>query len=233
MDADTEFDLLQIADGLLADLARSGCPARVYGWRDAVLALDGDATHFGMVVEGGRSAAGGAEVTDDHGAARLTAGMHFVIPGPCRVHPVTSAGLVITCPGYRGLRQFGGPSEGEGRLRYIDGCSDTLLVCPPRRGEPCLNHLHIPPRVRQSEHTHPSERIGVILRGRGVCRTASGVYPLTPGTAWRIPTDLRHAFETEGESLDLLAWHPDSDFGPTDEDHPMLNRTFLRAPGSD
>ena len=28
------------------------------------------------------------------------------------------------------------------------------------------------------------------------------------------------------QSLDVLAFHPDSDTGPTDEDHPMLNRTF-------
>jgi hypothetical protein len=33
---------------------------------------------------------------------------------------------------------------------------------------------------------------------------------------------------TAEESLDILAWHPDSDFGLTDEDHPMLNRTLLR-----
>ena len=26
--------------------------------------------------------------------------------------------------------------------------------------------------------------------------------------------------------LDVIAWHPDSDFGPTDQDHPMINRTL-------
>jgi hypothetical protein len=35
-----------------------------------------------------------------------------------------------------------------------------------------------------------------------------------------------HAFLSEEESLDILAWHPDSDVGPTDEDHPMLNHTL-------
>jgi len=69
------------------------------------------------------------------------------------------------------VRQFGGPLEATGRLRYVDGCSDTLLVCPPRLGEPCLNHLHIPPHTQQSEHFHPSLRIGVIARGAGVCHT--------------------------------------------------------------
>jgi quercetin dioxygenase-like cupin family protein len=113
-------------------------------------------------------------------------------------------------------------------LRYIDGCTDTLLVCPPRRGEPCLNHLHLPPGTNQSPHTHPSERIGVIVRGRGECRTPGGAYLLTPGMGWRIPTGCEHSFFTpDDDSLDVLAWHPDSDFGPTDEEHPMVNRTLV------
>jgi hypothetical protein len=29
-------------------------------------------------------------------------------------------------------------------------------------------------------------------------------------------------------SLDVIAFHPDSDWGPTDGTHPMLNRTYLR-----
>src|SRR5262249_51232703 len=93
---------------------------------------------------------------------------------------------------------------------------------------PCLNHLHIPPHTAQSAHTHPSERIGVILRGSGECRTGSGaVYPLASGMGWRIPTGSVHSFFTTDDSLDVIAWHPDSDFGPTDENHPMINRTIL------
>src|SRR5262249_20099281 len=149
--------------------------------------------------------------------------------GECAVGGPESRGLVISRLGYRGLRQIGVPLEAEGRLRYIDGCTDTLLVCPPRLGEPCLNHLHIPPHTSQSPHTHPSQRIGVILRGRGECRTPDGVYPLTPGMGWRIPTGCLHSFFTEEESLDVVAWHPDSDFGPTDENHPMVSRTYVNG----
>jgi len=25
----------------------------------------------------------------------------------------------------------------------------------------------------------------------------------------------------------VIAWHPDSDFGPRDDDHPMINRTLI------
>ena len=95
-------------------------------------------------------------------------------------------------------------------------------------GDPCLNHLHIPPHTNQTAHTHPSERVGVILRGSGECRTPGGTYPLGPGMGWRIPTGCLHSFHTGEESLDVIAWHPDSDFGPTDENHPMINRTIIR-----
>jgi quercetin dioxygenase-like cupin family protein len=135
--------------------------------------------------------------------------------------------MVISRLGYRGLFSLGGPVEAAGRLRYIDGCSDTLLVCPPVLGEPCLNHLHMPPGTDQTAHTHPSERIGVIVRGTGECRTPGGTFALRPGMGWRIPTGTLHSFFTRGEALDVLAWHPDSDFGPTHDHHPMVNRTMV------
>lgn len=157
----------------------------------------------------------------------LRSGMWLVAPDGVRL--AGGCGLAIVVPGWRGLRQLGGPIEASGRLRYIDGCTDTLLVGPPRRGEPCLNHLHIPAGTLQSAHTHPSVRIGIIARGAGTCVTDGGRHALSPGLGWVITTGTRHAFHTTDEALDVLAWHPDSDVGPTDEDHPMLNRTLLSA----
>lgn len=208
---------LTIGPGLRLDLPS----ITVRGWHDSTLEMGNGATHYGMVTEGE------AELEDAHGALRLRAGMFFVVPGAAMVTGKNGQGMVISLTDDRGLRQCGGPLEATGRLRYIDGCSDTLLVCPPRLGGPCLNHLHLPPGTRQSAHTHPSERIGVIWRGQGECRTPDGIFSLTPGLGWRIPAGCRHAFWTEDESLDVIAWHPDSDFGPTDDDHPMKNRTFL------
>ena len=121
----------------------------------------------------------------------------------------------------------GGPIEATGRLRYIDGCTDSLLVPPWRRGEACLNLLHIPPGVEQTMHTHPSDRIGVVVSGRGQCVTPAGTTELERGVLWRIPADGLHRFRTEGEALKIVAWHPDSDFGPTDDDHPMIRKTFV------
>jgi mannose-6-phosphate isomerase-like protein (cupin superfamily) len=140
------------------------------------------------------------------------------------------AGLVIHTPQYAGLYQAGGPVEDVGRLKYIDGCSDSLLICPAKIGDPCLNLLHLPASIAQTEHTHPSDRIGIILRGAGTCRTAAGDTPLRGGMFWYIPPEYAHSFHTgPEESLDVLAWHPDSDFGPSHDAHPMINRTIVEG----
>jgi hypothetical protein len=37
-----------------------------------------------------------------------------------------------------------------------------------------------------------------------------------------------HSFATvPGRTMEIVAYHPDSDWGPTDTDHPMLNRTYI------
>ena len=215
------FTPLKIGHGLLLDLGS----IQILGWQERVLDLPGTATCYGMVTNG-------QAVLSDPGAGRfeLQQGMFFALPAGGSVQG--GRGLVITLSGYRGLRQVGGPLERVGRLRYIDGCSDTLLISPPRLGEPCLNHLHIPPHTDQTPHTHPSVRIGVIMGGTGECRTPEGVYPLRPGMGWYIPTGCLHSFFTRDEALDVVAWHPDSDFGPRDDDHPMINRTVIPADAS-
>ncbi|HEX4965992.1 MAG TPA: AraC family ligand binding domain-containing protein [Thermoanaerobaculia bacterium] len=145
--------------------------------------------------------------------------VRFAVPG--RI-------VVIQAVGYRGFNLGGGPIEERGRLRYIDTCSDTVLVASPLLGDPCLNHLHFPTGVDQTEHTHPSTRAGMIARGGGWCMTPSGRYALSPGRIFHIPRDGRHRFATEGgASMDVIAYHPDSDFGPTHEEHPMVNRTWV------
>jgi quercetin dioxygenase-like cupin family protein len=218
------FTTFTIETGLLLDLSGEEHPARVLGCAGGTITLPGNETHFILV-------AAGEAIVEAPGLpeVRLLAGMFAVEPGQCRVQAGDGRALVISRPGCRGLRQAGGPVEARGRLRYIDGCSDTLLVCPPRLGEPCLNHLHIPPGVRQTPHTHPSARIGIIAGGGGRCVAADGSFALRPGIGWYIPAGCVHAFLTEAECLDVIAWHPDSDFGPTDEDHPMLNRTVIRV----
>src|SRR5690349_15329521 len=59
---------------------------------------------------------------------------------------IEASGLVVVVArlGFRGLLSLG-RIENCGRLTYIDGCSSTLLVSPPRLGDPVLNYMHFPP----------------------------------------------------------------------------------------
>jgi uncharacterized cupin superfamily protein len=159
---------------------------------------------------------------------RLTPGQWAALSGGFQGRLAAgSRAAVFQKLGYHGLRAMGGPIEEFGRLRYIDGCSDTLLACPPLLGDPCLNHLHFPANTVQSEHTHPSVRLGMVVRGAGICRTPAGDTELKPGLVFCVPTGGRHGFLTDSISMDVIAYHPDSDWGPTDQDHPMVNRTLV------
>jgi mannose-6-phosphate isomerase-like protein (cupin superfamily) len=211
----TRFHPLPLHAGLLLDLGS----VRVHGLSEAPTELAQDSTHFVLVTEGVCV----WRHRDDERSLR--AERYLVAPDGGTLQG--GRGMVIEALRYRGLAQSGGPLEPRGRLRYVDGCSDTLLVSPPRLGEPCLNHLHIPAGTLQSSHEHDSLRLGVIARGRGRCRTAHGETELEPGLGWYIPAGLRHSFATDASALDVFAWHPNSDFGPTDRNHPMINRTRL------
>jgi mannose-6-phosphate isomerase-like protein (cupin superfamily) len=157
--------------------------------------------------------------------------MYAAAPGKCEIKPVganISRGTVISRLGWLGMFTIGGPLEERGRLRYIDGCTDSLLVPPVRLGDPCLNGLWFPMGTEQTSHTHPSVRIGMVVRGRGQCVTPSGVQDLRPGMVFVIHAEGEHRFRTEHDAgLTVVAWHPDSDTGPTDVDHPMVNRTMV------
>jgi len=168
-----------------------------------------------------------AQLTVAHGTFPLAASSYAVLPDAGAIEG--GAGVVVTTPHHRGFFVVGGPVETTGRLRYIDGCSDSVLVAPIRRGDPCLNLLHLPPGTAQTNHVHPSVRVGLIVRGRGRCVVADGeeVVGLAPGSAFVLEPDAVHRFETDADDLLLMAWHPDSDTGPTDDDHPMLNRTVV------
>lgn len=206
--------------GLLFEFAADPFPTRVVGWNASQIAVAGSQTHFGFV---GR---GVARLHCPAGTFLARQGMYFALPDGGDIDG-DGYGFVVCLQGYRGLFHLGGPIESIGRLRYIDGCSDTLLIAPPMLGDPCLNLLHIPPRTHQTSHTHPSLRVGMVIDGQGTCRTTLEETPLEPGLVFAIPPEVRHSFHTERSSLRIAAWHPDSDFGPTHDDHPMLNRTFV------
>lgn len=167
------------------------------------------------------------------GQYTLREGMYGCLrKGFVSAHP-TSYGFSIAKPNYKGLFMFGGPVEDLGRLKYIDGCTDSLLIPPVMKGDPCFNLLVFPPGIDQTMHTHPSVRIGMVIRGHGQCRQLDAAgeesrVDLFPGRMFAIQAEGAHAFSTPfDEGMAVVAYHPDSDFGPTHEEHPMLNRTII------
>ena len=194
-------------------------PSIVRLWGSQPMAVAGPGTHIGFVTQGP------TELSCVAGRFTLQAGMYFRVPG--EFHLRGGTGILSTRSDDSGLFCLGGPIEHTGRLRYIDGCSDTLLISPVVCGDPCLNLLHIPPHTRQTAHIHPTLRAGVIVTGTGQCRTPLGSTDLHPGLAFVIPPDCEPSFHTSDDSLLVVAWHPDSDTGPTHDDHPMVNRTIV------
>lgn len=128
----------------------------------------------------------------------------------------------------RTLPPRGGYVDDAGRNGHVDGCSSSLLIVPPRKGDPWVNHLHVATGTVQAQHHHPSDRIGMVVRGRGLAHHEAGSpMILYPGKAWKVFAGERHYFETRESSLDVLVFHPDSAWGPTDEAHRMLNATII------
>lgn len=150
--------------------------------------------------------------------------------------------MVVQARRYAGMFQFGGPIEYSGRLRYINGCSDTGLLGPVKMGDPCLNFLHFPERTTQDAHVHPDLRVGCVARGSGECVTPFGNFPLMQGDQFVIfpATGVchqgndgfqhlagEHSFNTAEDTMDVISYHPTSAVGPTDERHQMLRQTHL------
>ncbi|MEJ7575874.1 MAG: AraC family ligand binding domain-containing protein [Pyrinomonadaceae bacterium] len=219
---DKTFLPFRITHGNLAEKTDDAFPSRLSAWRNDALQLPCDGTHFGYIHEGS------ATIETSAGIFPLRRGMYFAAPSACRIGG-SGQGVVITRLGYNGVFSLGGPLEPRGRLRYIDGCTDSLLIPPQMSGDPCLNALYFPAHVSQTEHTHPSARIGIVVRGRGECLTPERTFSLFPGLAFIIRAEGRHSFRTAEEEMLVVAYHPDSDSGPTHESHPMINRTIVRG----
>lgn len=157
---------------------------------------------------------------------RLTQGMYFSL-GTSWNCSFEGQALIFKPQGHTPTNHFGGPIEDQGRLQYIDSCTDSLLIYPGRLGDPCLNLLVFPPLIRQTPHTHPSFRLGVVLDGDGECVMGADKVPLQAGQVFLITENTRHCFHSGPRGLKVISYHPDSDWGPTDKNHPMINRTIV------
>lgn len=213
------FQLFNLETNLLSEICDEKFPTSFSAWKDGKLTFSNEGTHFGYVFSGEPL------LKTKLGEFKLREKIFFCVPDKFTVEG--GEGIVITRIGYKGMFSIGGQIEAEGRLRYIDGCRDTLLIPPLLKGDPCLNALYFPSNITQTPHTHPSVRVGIVAQGNGECVTPSGVFSLTEGLAFIISPETLHSFNTYDDEMIVIAYHPDSDFGATHEEHPMINRTMV------
>jgi hypothetical protein len=213
----------EINNGLLFDGSLSMYPTQFWGVKESSLELNSaTSSYYGFVSSGELE----IHILQTDKKFRLYEGMYFVASGPLKLK-ATGQSTFTERIGYRALFQIGGPVEAEGRLTYIDNCRTSLLISPARIGDPCFNLLTFPPNIIQSQHIHPTIRVGVVVSGRGNCITPGAKIPLMPHQWFFLNEGSQHSFESSSEGLKIVAFHPDSDWGPSDQVHPMLNRTYL------
>lgn len=213
------FQLFELKTKCLSELCDEKFPTAFYAWNQETLEFSTNGTHFGYV------SGGEAFLQTATGDFKLKSGMFFCVPNKLKI--TGGEGVIISRIDYQGMFFLGGPIEAEGRLRYIDGCRDTLLIPPLLKGDPCLNALYFPNSIMQTQHTHPSVRVGIVAKGSGECVTPNGKFPLQQGSAFIIAPEALHSFNTFADEMIVIAYHPDSDFGATHEDHPMVNMTMV------
>ena len=176
---------------------------------------------------------GNSAITINGATHNLTKGQYFsfFVESDAPLFEVNDKLFVVCRLGYKCQNTTGWVEE-QGRLSYIDGCSDSLLVYPPRMGDPSLNLLYFPPGIEQTAHLHPSVRLGCVISGRGRSDVwANGrliKQDLESGKSFCLQENELHRFVTTDSHMTVIAWHPDGDWGPTDHNHTMLNRTYLK-----
>ena len=75
--------------------------------------------------------------------------------------------------------------------------------------------------------------MGVVIRGEGEAFQEKKNHndgwkkPLKKGCMFMLVEQELQSFMTSDNYMDIIAFHPDSDTGPTDENHSMINRTFI------
>lgn len=238
----TEFQSFQLSHGhLLSHDDGEQFSADVYGWKNDEFNsrdynISDRSTSFGYV------SSGWAKLYDHSSnlSFDLCKGMYFSFPNISRytIEPVEinngdddekSSGIINVDNNYHGIFTIGGPVEQTGRLNYIDGTNTNLIIPPILFGNPCLNILYLDPNLEQTPHTHPSFRSGFVINGEGKCNLPgiNESHDFKPGTVFWIPEDLLHSFKSENNRLDIMTFHPDSEFGPSHGEHPMMNNTIF------
>jgi len=156
--------------------------------------------------------------------AALTVNNHFTIK--CN----QGTAVVIEYMGLRLLesRYYVQDKLGMGNLSYIDGGTNTTAVNPGRLGDPVINYVHFPAGMQQTLHTHPSHRVGIVLKGTGKVELDDREFLLKQGDVFFLQRNVLHNFMCPyNEDVVLFVFAPDSGTGPTDEVNPLKIRTYV------
>lgn len=159
-------------------------------------------------------------------AAIMVANGEFTV----RCKDSDSSAVVINYPGLRYLesRIYVQEEMDIGNLTYMDGGSNSTAINPGRLGDPVINYVHFPAGMYQTLHTHPSHRIGMILKGNGhVELDNEEMFPINEGEVFFMRRNELHNFITKNEEVILFVFAPDSGTGPTDEVNPLKIRTYV------
>jgi quercetin dioxygenase-like cupin family protein len=221
--------LYSVQTPIVENLGPEGYPGLVRTWQGGTLPLTGPGTHVGFVYAGSPTLVRQPNGAEGRGTQsfELMAGMYFCLPGEGQLEGQNCSGLIITCPTYGGMFSLGGPLESAGRLAYIDGGTSSLLIPPVIVGDPCFNAMYFPAGVEQTLHTHPSDRLGLVVAGAGMVETPETTAKITAGDIFWISASQLHRFCTADSPLTIVVFHPDSEGGFTHRENPMLRRTLV------
>lgn len=115
-----------------------------------------------------------------------------------------------------------------GNLSYLDGGTNTTATNPGRLGDPVINYVYFPLGMYQTLHTHPSHRVGLILKGNGKIELDNNeFFSVNEGEVFFMRRNCLHNFITDKEPVILFVFAPDSGTGPTDEVNPLKVRTYV------
>lgn len=141
-----------------------------------------------------------------------------------------SSAIIIDFPGLKMLetRYYVADELDIGNLSYMDGGTNTTATNPGRLGDPVVNYVHFPAGMYQTLHTHPSHRIGMILKGNGKIELDNNeFFEVKEGEVFYMRRNVLHNFITTDEPVILFVFAPDSGTGPTDEVNPLKVRTYV------
>lgn len=115
-----------------------------------------------------------------------------------------------------------------GNLSYMDGGTNTTAINPGRLGDPVINYVHFPAGMQQTLHTHPSHRVGMVIKGQGLIELDREEFSLQQGDVFFMQRNVLHNFTCPyNEDVVLFVFAPDSGTGPTDEVNPLKIRTYV------